>query len=130
MRASARFRGFLAALALSTVCILWRSAFRLAELREGWRGPVLARQGLFIGFEGVLVLVAVVALNVFHPVLCAPELFRPGAAFACCGRRRRAAADEDKASSVVDVPSVSKTHAVQEHGKELPSVSAPARPSL
>ncbi|UNI24012.1 hypothetical protein JDV02_009792 [Purpureocillium takamizusanense] len=78
MRQTLRFRLFLAALALSTFCILWRSAFRVAELSEGWSGPIIGKQGLFIGFEGVLIVVAVYALNVFHPVLCAPELFEVG----------------------------------------------------
>lgn len=78
MRGTRRFKGFLAALALSTFCILWRSAFRVAELSEGWGGPVIAKQGLFIGFEGVLVVVAVLALNLFHPAFCAPELFSSG----------------------------------------------------
>ncbi|KAJ6443845.1 RTA1 like protein family [Purpureocillium lavendulum] len=78
MRQTLRFRLFLGALALATFCILWRSAFRVAELSEGWSGPIIGKQGLFIGFEGVLIVVAVYALNVFHPVLCAPELFEGG----------------------------------------------------
>ncbi|POR38621.1 Sphingoid long-chain base transporter RSB1 [Tolypocladium paradoxum] len=78
MRATRRFRGFLAALALSIICVLWRSAFRVAELSEGWSGPIISKQGLFIGFEGVLIVVAVLALNVFHPGICAPELFEGG----------------------------------------------------
>ena len=75
MRGTLRFKAFLGALALATFCILWRSAFRVAELSEGWSGPIIAQQGLFIGFEGVLIAVAAVALNVFHPAICAPELF-------------------------------------------------------
>ncbi|KND89809.1 Sphingoid long-chain base transporter RSB1 [Tolypocladium ophioglossoides CBS 100239] len=78
MRGTRRFRGFLAALVLSTLCILWRSAFRVAELSEGWSGPIISKQGLLIGFEGVLIVVAVLALNLFHPVICAPELFARG----------------------------------------------------
>lgn len=34
----------------------------------------MANQAMFIGFEGVLVLVAVLVLNFFHPVVCAGEL--------------------------------------------------------
>ncbi|PNY29074.1 Sphingoid long-chain base transporter RSB1 [Tolypocladium capitatum] len=78
MRGTRRFKAFLAALALSTFCILWRSAFRAAELSEGWGGPIIRKQGLFIGFEGVLIIVAALALNVFHPIICAPELFASG----------------------------------------------------
>ncbi|KAI0883984.1 RTA-like protein [Annulohypoxylon maeteangense] len=69
VRKSLMFKGFLIALALSTICIFWRSVFRVAELSRGWTGPLMARQDLFIGFEGVLITIAVWVLNVFHPAL-------------------------------------------------------------
>ncbi|KAG6038214.1 hypothetical protein E4U41_004430, partial [Claviceps citrina] len=75
MRRTLRFRLFLGALALATVLILWRSCFRVAELSEGWTGPIMADEEMFIWFEGVLILVAVAALNVCHPGVCARELF-------------------------------------------------------
>ncbi|KAI1206689.1 RTA1-domain-containing protein [Annulohypoxylon truncatum] len=70
VRGSLMFKAFLAALALSTICIFWRSVFRVAELSRGWSGPLMARQDLFIGFEGVLITIAVWVLNIFHPALC------------------------------------------------------------
>ncbi|KAI1141064.1 RTA1-domain-containing protein [Hypoxylon sp. FL0543] len=70
LRGSRLFRGFLVALALSTVCIFWRSVFRVAELSHGWGGPLMKRQDLFIGFEGVMITVAVWVLNIFHPSVC------------------------------------------------------------
>ncbi|KAI0126170.1 RTA1 like protein-domain-containing protein [Xylariales sp. AK1849] len=76
LRASWRFRLFLSALSLSTFCIFWRSVFRVAELSDGWTGPIMKRQDLFVGFEGVMVVVAVLALNVFHPNLCFREMER------------------------------------------------------
>jgi hypothetical protein len=78
MRGTLRFKAFLGALALSTLLILWRSAFRVAELSEGWRGPIIKHQGLFIGFEGVLIVLAVVILNVLHPSLCMNEVLQLG----------------------------------------------------
>lgn len=75
MRSSRKFRCFLVALGLAAFLIMWRSVFRVAELSEGWDGELMRRQDLFIGFEGVLIAVAVVVLNVFHPVLCGRELF-------------------------------------------------------
>ncbi|KAK2593297.1 hypothetical protein QQS21_009021 [Conoideocrella luteorostrata] len=75
MRSTLRFKLFLAALSLASVLILWRSAFRVAELSEGWTGPIMADQSMFVAFEGILILVAVLALNVFHPGVCARELF-------------------------------------------------------
>ncbi|KAG5664748.1 hypothetical protein KAF25_008482 [Fusarium avenaceum] len=74
VRNSPRFKAFLGALSLSTFCILWRSVFRVAELSRGWRGPIMANQYMFVGFEGILIVVAVAVLNVFHPALCMKEL--------------------------------------------------------
>jgi len=53
LRQSKRFRGFLGALALSTVCILIRSIFRVVEMAEGWSGALMANQTLFFVLEGV-----------------------------------------------------------------------------
>ena len=73
LRASKLFRGFLVALMLSTLCIFTRSVYRVAELGEGWEGALIKNQNLFIGLEGVMVIVAVLLLNVFHPGLCFRE---------------------------------------------------------
>ena len=70
LRRSCRFRGFTAALLVSAVCLFWRCIFRVAELSEGWTGPLMKRQDLFIAFEGVMVAMAVLVLNLFHPALC------------------------------------------------------------
>jgi hypothetical protein len=73
LRADWKFRGFLGALALATICIFWRSVYRVIELAEGWTGDLIRRQNLFIAFEGVMVVVAVLALNAFHPAVCFKE---------------------------------------------------------
>lgn len=70
LRGSKLFRGFLVALTLATICIFWRSVYRVAELSKGWNGPLMYRQDLFIGFEGVMVVVGCLALNAFHPSVC------------------------------------------------------------
>jgi hypothetical protein len=70
VRGSLMFRAFLAALAVASVCIFWRCVFRVAELSKGWSGPLMKRQDLFIGFEGVMVITACLLLNVFHPSIC------------------------------------------------------------
>lgn len=74
VRNSRRLKAFLCALSLSAFCILWRSAFRVAELSEGWKGPLMGHQYMFVGFEGILIVVAVAVLNIFHPALCMKEL--------------------------------------------------------
>jgi len=73
LRNSRRFKGFLISLTLATICIFWRSVYRVVELGEGWTGALIKKQWLFLGFEGVLVGVACVALNIFHPALCFRE---------------------------------------------------------
>lgn len=78
MRSTWRFKSFLVALGVAAFCILWRSVFRVAELSEGWSGPIMKRQDLFIGFEGVLIVVAVLLLNVFHPAFCGRALLEAG----------------------------------------------------
>ncbi|KAH0538191.1 hypothetical protein FGG08_005207 [Glutinoglossum americanum] len=70
LRNSASFKGFLAALTLATTCIFTRCVFRVAELAGGWKGVLMKNQGLFIGLEGVMVIVAALALVAFHPGLC------------------------------------------------------------
>ncbi|KAL8954127.1 MAG: hypothetical protein Q9222_000009 [Ikaeria aurantiellina] len=73
LRRSNKFRAFLVALALSTICIFIRSVFRVVELGEGWEGALIKNQTLFIVLEGVMVVIAVLVLNVFHPGLCFRE---------------------------------------------------------
>ncbi|KAI1069743.1 hypothetical protein LB507_008356 [Fusarium sp. FIESC RH6] len=76
VRNSRWFKSFLVALSLATFCVLWRSAFRVAELSKGWEGPIMGDQYMFVGFEGILIVVAVVALNIFHPAICMEELLK------------------------------------------------------
>jgi hypothetical protein len=71
-RNSIKFKGFLVALTLATICIFWRSVYRVAELAEGWTGHLIKQQWLFVGFEGVMVIVACFALNVFNPAFAFP----------------------------------------------------------
>ncbi|KAI4189328.1 MAG: hypothetical protein L6R41_001552 [Letrouitia leprolyta] len=73
LRCSTKFRAFLVALALSTICIFIRSVFRVIELGEGWEGALIKNQKLFIVLEGVMVVIAVLALNLFYPGLCFRE---------------------------------------------------------
>jgi len=89
-RGSWRFRGCVAALALATICIFWRSVFRVAELSNGWEGYLMARQDLFVGFEGVMVVVACLVLNIFHPSLCFKEVMEGQGGINSARRARRA----------------------------------------
>ena len=105
VRGSFLFKTFLGALALSTVCIFVRSIFRVAELSGGWDGPLMARQDLFIGFEGVLIVVACFILNVFHPSVCFKELM-DGDVAVDQGYNRTAKSAEDSESDAVPLSQV------------------------
>ena len=76
LRRSSKFRVFLVALGLATVCIFIRSVYRVAELSEGWTGALIQNQRLFIGFEGAMVIAAVSVLNAFHPGYCFREGYK------------------------------------------------------
>ncbi|PKS10217.1 hypothetical protein jhhlp_001967 [Lomentospora prolificans] len=64
-----RMNTFLAGLAAAILLILARCVFRCYELREGYSGSTMSEEGLFIGLEGVLIVVAVFALCFGHPGL-------------------------------------------------------------
>jgi hypothetical protein len=70
LRGSGMFKGFLVALCVSTLCIFTRCVYRVAELSEGWQGELIKTQKYFIGLEGIVVIIAVLVLNAFHPGFC------------------------------------------------------------
>ena len=53
MEWSMSFKVFLGFLSLAIVCILVRCVYRIDELSNGYSGPLIHEQGLFIGLEGV-----------------------------------------------------------------------------
>ncbi|CAD6593741.1 MAG: hypothetical protein ASARMPRED_007904 [Alectoria sarmentosa] len=61
------FKIFVAFLSLSITCILIRCAYRIDELSDGYDGPLIHNEPLFIGLEGVMSVLAVYALVVAHP---------------------------------------------------------------
>ena len=73
LRASMKFKGFLVALAVATLGIFIRSIYRVIELSQGWEGHLIKIEKYFIVLEGAMVVVAVVALNLFHPGWCFRE---------------------------------------------------------
>lgn len=64
---SSRFKIFLAALALATICIFTRSVFRSVELSEGFSGHLANNEVSFMVLDGVMVLVACICLTALHP---------------------------------------------------------------
>ncbi|KAI8682615.1 hypothetical protein NCS56_00384700 [Fusarium sp. Ph1] len=66
-RLNKSMRTFLIFLFLSTVFILIRCAYRIAELGQGYFSALFRDEGLFIGLEGCMMCVAVLLLNAGHP---------------------------------------------------------------
>jgi len=62
-----KFGVFVVFLALAIVSILTRCVYRIDELSDGYSGPLIHNQGLFIGLEGVMIVIAVFCLMVAHP---------------------------------------------------------------
>ncbi|KAI5860546.1 RTA1-domain-containing protein [Durotheca rogersii] len=65
----ARLKLFLWALSAAVLLILARCAYRVAELRGGYRGGLVSNEPLFVTLDSVLVVLAAAALAVGHPGL-------------------------------------------------------------
>jgi hypothetical protein len=74
-RGSMYFKLFRVAHLLSTIMILCRSCYRLAEMASGRGSWLQSQQDLFIALEGGLIVIAVVVLNVFHPAIAMKAVF-------------------------------------------------------
>jgi hypothetical protein len=65
------------AIAVSTVTIMIRSCFRLAELQEGFGGRLANDEVLFMILEGPMIIAAVAALTIWHPgVVMGAEMWK------------------------------------------------------
>jgi hypothetical protein len=58
------------ALAISTIAIFIRSLYRVIELSGGFGGALANNQATFMVLEGPMVIIAVLAMTVFHPGMC------------------------------------------------------------
>ncbi|KAJ5692836.1 RTA1-domain-containing protein [Penicillium macrosclerotiorum] len=68
----------LGAMVLSVVCIYIRSIYRTIELSQGWSGYLITHESYFIGLDGVMMVIAVVVFNIFHPGWLLPsEILSP-----------------------------------------------------
>ena len=114
MRNSIGFKGFLAGLTLATICIFWRSVYRVAELGEGWHGALIKRQWLFVGFEGVMVIVACFALNVFNPAFTFREAMTGLGGIGSNRKMRKQQREKDTEA----LPAQSSSNSETDQGKE------------
>jgi hypothetical protein len=55
------------ALIATTVLIYIRCIYRVIELTDGWKGPIITRELWFNVWDGAMIILAAFILNVFHP---------------------------------------------------------------
>lgn len=71
--AQKKFKGFIWAVIIAFVTVFLRCVYRIAEMVGGWANPIMRDEISFIIMEGVMILVAVIVLTVFHPGYCFPQ---------------------------------------------------------
>lgn len=69
-----KFRCFAAGLILAFTTVFARCVYRIPELTGGWGSELMRKEADFIALEGVMIVIAVGALTVFHPGFCFPAL--------------------------------------------------------
>jgi hypothetical protein len=68
------FRFFMGAVVVAYVGIFVRCIYRIPELTSGWRSELMRNEPEFIVLEGVMIVISVAALTIFHPGYCFPAL--------------------------------------------------------
>ncbi|MCJ1389508.1 hypothetical protein MMC18_002365 [Xylographa bjoerkii] len=71
---STKFRLFLVAVTVAFTTIFTRCVFRIAELADGWKSPIMQNEIEFIILDGVMCLIAVLFLTVFSPGQYFPQM--------------------------------------------------------
>ena len=70
LRRSRKFRFFIIALIVSYSAILIRCIYRVAEMAGGWGNVIMQTESVFIVLDSLMVVIATLALNAFHPGYC------------------------------------------------------------
>lgn len=68
------FRGFAGAIVTAFVAIFTRCVYRVPELTGGWGNELMRNEAEFVVLEGVMIVIAVLVLTVFHPGYCFPAM--------------------------------------------------------
>ncbi|KAH6869510.1 RTA1 like protein-domain-containing protein [Thelonectria olida] len=66
-RSSKQFKAFCIALGLATLAILIRTAFRVAELSQGFDSEISENEPVFLVLDGTMILCASLLLTLLHP---------------------------------------------------------------
>lgn len=71
---STSFRCFMFAVGVAYLGIFIRCIYRIPELTGGWRSELMRDEAEFIVLEGVMIVISVGVLTIFHPGYCFPAL--------------------------------------------------------
>ncbi|KAH7070128.1 RTA1 like protein-domain-containing protein [Paraphoma chrysanthemicola] len=93
------FRAFMIGVIVAFFGIFIRCVYRVPELAKGWGSELMRNEVEFIVLEGVMIVIAVAALTVFHPGYCFPALGNT------IGKKSRIARKSVDESDVEMVPS-------------------------
>ena len=74
---SIRFKLFAGAIVIAFLTIFARCVYRIAEMMGGWGNPLMQDEAEFIALDSVMCSVAALAMTVFHPGLCFPQMAQP-----------------------------------------------------
>ena len=79
-------------LGIATLCILIRTAFRVAELREGFESDISQNETIFFILEGAMILIACLFLTLCHPGIAFQGRWADANFSLTCSKRRRSGA--------------------------------------
>jgi hypothetical protein len=71
---SNKFRYFMGAVIVAFVTVFTRCVYRIPELTGGWGNELMRNEPEFIVLEGIMIVIAVLGLSVFHPGYCFPAM--------------------------------------------------------
>ncbi|KAI0282480.1 RTA1-like protein [Russula aff. rugulosa BPL654] len=66
-RTDKRLHRMLQAMIIMTIFIVIRTIYRVVEFADGWNGKVISTQWVFNVFDGIMIVLAMYTLNIFHP---------------------------------------------------------------
>ncbi|TDL16187.1 RTA1-domain-containing protein [Rickenella mellea] len=70
---SKRLQALVIGVVISNICLIIRGIYRTAELADGFNGRIISTEIYFILFDGAMVAVATLALNIMHPGYLLPR---------------------------------------------------------
>lgn len=64
------FNFWLPCICISLLFLFIRSVYRIVELSEGWTGHLMRTERYFLVLDGLMIIIGMVPLTVFHPGIC------------------------------------------------------------